>query len=138
MKQAMTHISVGGRGPGLHEITAAVAGWVAEAGIQAGLLTAFIPHTSATLLLSENADGNVVRDMESFFAKLVPQGAGYWHENEGPDDMPAHIRSALTQTHVAIPVMQGRLQLGTWQGLFLFEHRTEPRKRDVILHLSGE
>lgn len=138
MRQAMKRISVGGSGPGLHDITPAVAGWVGAAGIQAGLLTAFIPHTSATLLLSENADENVVRDMEDFFAKLVPEGAGYRHENEGPDDMPAHIRSALTQTHVAIPVMQGRLQLGTWQGLFLFEHRTEPRRRDVILHLAGE
>ncbi len=138
MKQAMKRISVPGRGPGLHDITPAVAGWVGEAGIRAGLLTAFIPHTSATLLISENADENVLRDMEAFFAKLVPEGAGYLHENEGPDDMPAHIRSALTQTHVVIPVMEGRLQLGTWQGLFLFEHRAEPRKRDVILHLAGE
>ena len=99
---------------------------------------AFIPHTSATLLLSENADQDVVRDLEAFFTRLVPEGAGYRHENEGPDDMPAHIRSALTQTHVAIPVLDGRLQLGTWQGLFLFEHRREPRKREILLHLAGE
>ena len=138
MKQSMKRLSVPGRGKGLHEITSLAAAWVAEAGIQTGLLTAFIPHTSATLLITENADEDVVRDLEAFFARLVPEGAGYRHENEGPDDMPAHIRSALTQTQVVIPVMNGRLQLGTWQGLFLFEHRTEPRKRELVLHIAGE
>ena len=98
MKQAMKRLSVPGRGQGLHEITAVAAAWVGETGFQTGLLTAFIPHTSATLLITENADEDVVRDMETFFARLVPEGAGYRHENEGPDDMPAHIRSALTQT----------------------------------------
>ncbi|MSP21074.1 MAG: YjbQ family protein [Alphaproteobacteria bacterium] len=137
MKQAMTRLSIPGRGRGLQEITATLSNWVAGAGIGDGMLTAFIPHTSATLLIQENADPDVAHDLEAFFDRIAPEGAGYRHENEGPDDMPAHIRSALTQSDIQIPVMQGRLQLGTWQGVFLFEHRIEPRKRDVVLHLLG-
>lgn len=138
MKQAMTRLSIPGKGRGLQEITAQLSNWVAGAGITEGMLTAFIPHTSATLLINENADPDVAHDLEAYFDKVAPEGAGYRHENEGPDDMPAHIRSALTQTDVQIPVMQGRMVLGTWQGVFLFEHRTEPRKRDVVLHLLGQ
>ncbi len=138
MKQAMTRLSIAGRGRGLQEITTALAEWVAGAGIRDGLLTAFIPHTSATLIINENADSDVARDLEDFFVGIAPEGGGYRHENEGPDDMPAHIRAALTQTDVQIPVLAGRMALGTWQGVFLFEHRTEPRKRDVVLHLLGE
>ncbi|MBM3508215.1 MAG: YjbQ family protein [Alphaproteobacteria bacterium] len=138
MKQAMTRLSIQGRGRGLQEITSTLANWVAGSGIRDGLLTAFIPHTSATLLINENADSDVARDIEDFFSGVAPENAGYRHENEGPDDMPAHIRSALTQTDLQIPVLQGRMTLGTWQGVFLFEHRSEPRKRDVVLHLLGD
>ena len=104
-----------------------------------GIAHVFICHTSASLAVNENDSPDVRQDFERSFNELVPENAPYYeHTIEGPDDMPAHIRSALTQTHVVIPVMEGRLQLGTWQGLFLFEHRAEPRKRDVILHLAGE
>lgn len=124
---------------GLHEITQAVAGWLAGQKAEQGLLTLFLRHSSASLLIQENADPDVRRDLEDFFRRLVPEGDPlYRHRAEGPDDMPAHIRSALTQTHLAIPIAAGRLLLGTWQGIYLFEHRRQPHRRELLLHFIGE
>ena len=103
-----------------------------------GLLTVFCRHTSASLLIQENADPSVLRDLENVFARLAPEGAGYAHDAEGPDDMPAHIRAALTQTQLSIPIIGGALALGTWQGVFLFEHRRRPHRREIALHMIGE
>jgi secondary thiamine-phosphate synthase enzyme len=111
---------------------------MAEQHVTTGLLTIWCRHTSASLLVQENADPEVRTDLEAFFRRLVPEGAGYQHEDEGPDDMPAHIKSALTQTHLGIPVEHGALVLGTWQGLYLFEHRSAPHRRELVLHLVGD
>ena len=139
MKQTQHNLAVRTRGQGLYEVTAGIAAWVAEQGIGDGLLSVFIRHTSASLVIQENADPAVQRDLERFFANLAPQDPSlYRHASEGPDDMPAHIRSALTQTHLSIPVGGGRLTLGTWQGIFLFEHRAAPHSRELALHLIGE
>jgi secondary thiamine-phosphate synthase enzyme len=136
----LTHsVQVQTRGQGLYEITGQVAGWVREQQLRTGLLTAFVQHTSASLTIQENADPDVVRDLNEFFSRLAPEGAKWYrHTVEGPDDMPAHIRSALTQTSLSIPVQQGRLALGTWQGIYVFEHRGHPHRRSVVLHLVGE
>jgi secondary thiamine-phosphate synthase enzyme len=124
---------------GLMEITREVQDWVEGQFIAEGLLTLFIRHTSASLLIQENADPAVQRDLEDFFAKLAPEDSSlYSHDAEGPDDMPAHIKGALTQTHLAIPVEDGKLLLGTWQGIYLFEHRRQPRPRQIVLHLIGD
>jgi secondary thiamine-phosphate synthase enzyme len=123
---------------GLHEITGDVESWVAGTGISQGLLTLFCRHTSASLLIQENAAPAVPRDLERYFAKLAPESADYEHDDEGPDDMPAHLRTALTQTHLSIPVQAGRLALGTWQGIFLFEHRRATPERQVAIHVIGE
>lgn len=132
-------ISVGTRGKGLYDITAPVRGWVGKSGVVQGLLTLYIRHTSASLLIQENYDSTVQADLERFFARLVPEGdALYEHTLEGPDDMPAHVRAALTQTHLAIPVADGAPLLGTWQGIYVFEHRRAPQTRSVVLHLLGE
>ncbi len=126
-------------GKGLYEITEKVAGWVREKGIRTGLLTVFVRHTSASLVIQENADPDVMEDLETFFSRLAPEeGRHYRHTVEGPDDMPAHIRAALTQTSLSIPVIEGELALGTWQGIYLFEHRSIPHRRSVVLHLAGE
>lgn len=139
MRQAQHRLSVGTQGKGLVEITAPVAKWIAAQGIGTGLLTLFCRHTSASLLIQENADPDVQKDLVSFFERLVPEGRGlYVHETEGPDDMPAHIRSALTQTQLSIPVEAGRMVLGTWQGIYVFEHRSAPHRREIALHLMGE
>ncbi len=139
MKQAQDTITVGTRGQGLHEVTAEIADWVARQDIGTGLLTVFCRHTSASLTIQENADADVRRDLEAFFKKLVKEDPSlYRHTTEGPDDMPAHIRSALTDVSLAIPVSGGRLGLGTWQGIYLFEHRARPHERHLILHLAGE
>ena len=124
--------------PGLHEFTPDVARWVQSTGIDEGLLTLFCPHTSASLVIQENAAPAARRDLEAFFASLAPEGGAYEHDDEGPDDMPAHLRSALTQTQLAIPVADGRMALGTWQGIYLFEHRRGTFERQVLLHLIGE
>ncbi len=138
MRQAHHTITVRTHGQGLGEITAEVAGWLARQDIGDGLLTLFIRHTSASLLIQENADPDVQRDIEAFFRKLVPEDPSlYRHNTEGPDDMPAHIKGALTQTSLAIPVSDGRLMLGTWQGIYLFEHRTASHRREIVLHLVG-
>ncbi len=139
MRQARHNLAVRTEGQGLYEVTAEVAAWVAEQGIGEGLLSIFIRHTSASLIIQENADPAVRRDLETFFASIAPEGPGlYRHTSEGPDDMPAHIRSALTQTDLSIPVTNGQLTLGTWQGIFLFEHRAASHSRELVLHLVGE
>jgi secondary thiamine-phosphate synthase enzyme len=138
MRQAMHRLTVGTNGQGLVDITEAVCRWVATQPIAVGLLTIWCRHTSASLLVQENADPDVRADLEAFFNRLVPEKASYRHEDEGPDDMPAHIKAALTQTQLAVPVDGGRPVLGTWQGIYLFEHRTAPHRREIVLHLIGE
>lgn len=138
MRQLLDSIAVRAPAQGLHEITPAVTGWVARQAIQDGLLTLFLRHTSASLLIQENAAPAARRDLERYFARIAPEGAGYAHDDEGPDDMPAHIRAALTQVSLSIPLAAGELQLGTWQGIFLFEHRRQPATRTIALHLLGD
>jgi secondary thiamine-phosphate synthase enzyme len=139
MRQALHTLSIQTRGRGLVEITRQVAAWVDDQGMEMGLLTAFCRHTSASLLIQENADPDVRRDLEAFFETIAPEEPGrYVHEDEGPDDMPAHLRTALTQTQLSIPVSSGRMTLGTWQGLYLFEHRQAAHRREVVLHLIGQ
>jgi secondary thiamine-phosphate synthase enzyme len=124
---------------GLHEITGEVAGWVTRQGTGPGLLTLFIRHTSASLMIQENADPDVLTDLEKFFDGLAPEDERlYRHTAEGADDMPAHIKGALTQTHLSIPVAGGRILLGRWQGIYLFEHRRGPRAREIVLHLAAD
>ncbi len=139
MKQIEFKFTVSTKGRKIYCISSDVSGWVQKQEIQSGLLTIFIPHTSASLLIQENADPDVLTDLNRFFNRLVPDGDPlYDHQSEGPDDMPAHIRSALTLTQVSIPVRDNRLALGIWQGIYLFEHRIHPHKRNVLLHLIGE
>lgn len=138
MRQAQKEMTVATTGPGLYEITRDVAAVLAPLGIETGLLTAFCRHTSASLVIQENADPDVQRDLVAFFARLVPNGDPLFvHTMEGPDDMPAHVKSALTQTSLSIPIANGALVLGTWQGLYLFEHRRAPHKRKIVLHVVG-
>jgi secondary thiamine-phosphate synthase enzyme len=126
------------RGKGFYPFTREVARWVTSTGVETGLLTVFIQHTSASLVMQENADPDVVLDMADFFERLVPENdPNYRHTLEGPDDMPSHIRSALTQTSLSIPVVTGCMALGTWQGIYLFEHRSGAQRRSVVLHLVG-
>jgi secondary thiamine-phosphate synthase enzyme len=137
--QATHRLEVATRGQGLYEITGPLGNWLAGQGIATGLLTAFVQHTSASLTIQENADPDVVHDLNQFFRRLVPEDTPWFrHTLEGPDDMPAHIRSALTLTQLSIPVVKGRMALGTWQGVYLFEHRRAPHRRTVVLHLLGE
>jgi len=139
MKQSITTLDVQTHGQGLVEITQPVARWLAGQGVATGLLTVFCRHTSASLTIQENADPDVRTDLARFFKRLVPEDpALYEHTMEGPDDMPAHIRSALTGVQLSIPVDGGRMVLGTWQGLYLFEHRSRPHARQVVLHVIGE
>lgn len=139
MQQKLGELTVETDGRGLHEITRPAARWCREAPIADGLLTLHARHTSASLIIQENADPDVARDLEDFFSRLVADDpALYRHTAEGPDDMPAHIRGALTATSLSIPLAGGALQLGTWQGVYLFEHRTRPHRRKVALHLIGE
>ena len=139
MQQSTTTLSIATRGRGLIEFTRDVRAWVRASGIQTGLLTLFIRHTSASLLIQENADPSVQDDLERFFARLVRDGDSLFeHTAEGADDMPAHVRAALTQTHLSIPVVGGAPALGTWQGIFVYEHRQRGHTREVVLHLMGE
>ena len=124
--------------PGLHEFTKGLLDFVSHSAIREGLLTIFCRHTSASLVIQENAAPAARRDLEAYFAGLAPEGGPYEHDDEGPDDMPAHLRSALTATQLSIPVQGGRPVLGTWQGVFLFEHRRDPPERQIALHLIGE
>ena len=139
MEQVQHSLSIRPRGQGLYEVTGEIAAWLADQPVSEGLLTVFIRHTSASLLIQENVDPDVQRDLETFFEKLVPEELDlYRHTAEGPDDMPAHIKGALTQTQLNIPVSSGRMMLGTYQGLYVFEHRRVPRTRELVLHLIGQ
>jgi secondary thiamine-phosphate synthase enzyme len=139
LRQSSHKLHVQTRGKGLYEITDQVALWLGASGIQTGLLTAFVQHTSASLTIQENADPDVVHDLNAFFSRLVAEDNRlYRHTVEGPDDMPAHIRAALTLTQISIPVQQGKMSLGTWQGIYVFEHRAAPHRRSVALHVIGE
>jgi secondary thiamine-phosphate synthase enzyme len=126
------------RAPGLWNISAEVRAVLARSGVKTGLCTVFVQHTSASLVIQENADPAVLRDLTRFMADLAPESRAWEHDDEGPDDMPAHARSALTKTSEVIPVSAGQLALGTWQGLFLWEHRARPHTRRVIVHIAGE
>jgi len=137
--QQITHsFNTDTNGPGLYEITTPVVNWCQKQGLKEGLLTLFIQHTSASLTIQENADPDVGRDLRDFFSRIVPRDGPYRHTAEGPDDMPAHIKAALTQTQLTIPLRQGQLALGTWQGIYVFEHRDHPHSRRVVVHLLGE
>jgi len=139
MRQASQTLAVSSSGRGLFEITRELRIFVRDSGLRDGLLTVFCRHTSASLLIQENADPDVRHDLEAYFSKLSPDGQPGWrHNNEGPDDMSGHIRSALTQSSLGIPLIAGELVLGTWQGVFLWEHRTRPHHRGLVLHLVGE
>lgn len=139
MHQSQTTLEIQTRGSGLYEITDQLRMFVDSADISTGLATAFCRHTSCSLLLQENADPDVQTDLKAFFRKLVPEGMDWVvHTTEGPDDMPAHIKAALTQTSISVPIGGGVPLLGTWQGLYLFEHRARPHRRQVVLHLIGE
>ena len=139
MRQAKGSLLVPTRGRGLVEITQEVRGWLDEQAIGTGILTLFCTHTSASLLIQENAAAAVRSDLEAFFERIAPEDPDlYEHDDEGPDDMPAHLRAALLQVHLAIPVAGGELTLGTWQGIYLFEHRRRPHERRLVLHVIGE
>ena len=139
LRQASTTFTLETPGRGLVDFTRTVASWVAQSGMQTGLLTLFARHTSASLLVQENADPEVRGDLDRFFARLVPDGdALFRHRDEGPDDMPAHVRTALGAVQLSIPLADGRLVLGTWQGIYLWEHRLRPHRREVAAHLLGE
>ncbi len=138
MKQALHTLTVATKGQGLVAITEPISRWVAAQSIRTGLLTIWCCHTSASLLVQENADPDVRADLEAFFRRIVPENAGYRHQDEGPDDMPAHIKTALTQSQLSIPIGGGKLVLGTWQGIYLFEHRAASHRRELVLHLIGE
>lgn len=139
MKQAHHKLTLRSGGQGLYEVTREIAGWLGDQPVREGLLTVFIQHTSASLLIQENADADVMNDIESFFKTLVPEDESlYRHTSEGDDDMPAHIKGALTQTHLSIPVRDGRMELGQWQGIYVFEHRRARDERTLALHVVGE
>ena len=139
MRQAVTSLDFDTPGPGLHDVTEQVAAWARAQAVSEGLLTVYCRHTSASLLIQENAAPAARRDLEAYFRRIAPEDpARYEHGDEGPDDMPAHLRTALTQTQLAIPLIGGRLALGTWQGIYLFEHRRRPHSRTLALHLLGE
>ena len=139
MQQHTQQISVQARGRKLYDITPQVLAWANSLELNTGLLTLYIQHTSASLLINENYDSDVLVDMEAFFNRLVPDGDDLFiHTVEGPDDMPAHVRTALTQTNLSIPLIEGKVALGQWQGIFLFEHRHVPATRRIIMHLMGE
>lgn len=137
MRQSQRTLSIKTNGRGLYEFTEQALGWLERENYKTGLLTLFCQHTSASLIVQENADPDVRRDLADFFARLAPEDFAYAHDSEGPDDMPAHIRAALTQTSLVIPIADGRLALGAWQGVYLFEHRRAPHERRVALHAIG-
>jgi len=139
MRQLNYQLAIKTHGRRLYDVTDQVCAWASTSGLETGLLTVYIQHTSASLLINENYDSDVIADLERFFARLVPDGDPLFvHTIEGPDDMPAHVRTALTQTHLSIPLINGKLALGTWQGIFLYEHRHEAATRRLVLHLIGE
>ncbi|WP_121117468.1 secondary thiamine-phosphate synthase enzyme YjbQ [Croceibacterium ferulae] len=138
MQQAQTTLAIATRGMGFTDLTDDIAGWLAASGIRTGLLSLLCRHTSAGLLITENASPAVRRDLARWLARLAPEGSGYEHDEEGPDDMPAHLRAALTGPSLTIPVADGRMVLGTWQGIYLAEHRHAPHRRQVVAHVIGE
>ncbi|WP_375392475.1 secondary thiamine-phosphate synthase enzyme YjbQ [uncultured Sphingomonas sp.] len=138
MRQVLHQLAIDTPGQRLHEITAAVADWLGGQGMAEGLLTLFCRHTSASLLIQENAAPAVRRDLQRWIARLAPESDVYEHDDEGADDMPAHLRTVLTGVNLAIPLIGGRLALGTWQGIYLFEHRRRPHRRTIALHLLGD
>jgi secondary thiamine-phosphate synthase enzyme len=138
LKQASHALEVATRGRRLYEITSLIVEWVNKQKIQTGLLTIFCRHTSASLLIQENADPTVRSDIQAYFDRLAPENGPYQHDSEGPDDMPAHLKTALTQVQLSVPILDAGLALGTWQGIYLFEHRTHPHRRQIVLHLIGE
>lgn len=138
IRQSQGQLAIRANQPGLHDFTAEVRAWVAGTAISDGLLTIFCRHTSASLLIQENAAPAARRDLEAYFARIAPESAAYEHDDEGPDDMPAHLRSALTTSQLSIPVQASAPLLGTWQGIYLFEHRRAPTTRGIALHLIGE
>lgn len=138
MKQSAHRLEVTTRGQGLYECTSAVELWVKQQQMQTGLLTVFCRHTSASLLIQENADPTVRVDLQAYFDRIAPENGPYEHDSEGPDDMPAHLKTALTQVQLTIPLVRGELALGTWQGIYLFEHRVRAHRREIVLHLIGE
>ena len=138
MKQQINTLKIKTKGQGLYEFTSNIVKYVNEEKIENGLLTIYIKHTSCSLLIQENADIDVQKDLLSFFSKIVPEDANYIHQSEGSDDMPAHIKSALTQTSLSIPIENFEITLGTWQGIYLFEHRTMKHTRTIKLHLIGQ
>ena len=138
MKQALETLTIRTGGTGLYEITDAIAEWLGGTGIDTGVATLFCRHTSAGLLITENASPAVQRDLLRWLAATAPESSGYEHDDEGPDDMPAHLKTVLTGNSVAVPVAEGRMLLGTWQGVFLAEHRRDPHRRSVVAHVIGE
>jgi secondary thiamine-phosphate synthase enzyme len=138
MKLHQESVQVEPRGPGLHDVTERVRQVVAASGVRTGLCNVCIEHTSASLLVQENADPAVLRDLQRFLSRLAPEGSGYEHDTEGPDDMPAHIRATLTRTAETLPVSGGDLALGTWQALYLWEHRHAPHRRTLVVTVWGE
>jgi secondary thiamine-phosphate synthase enzyme len=138
LKQAVHNLEITTRGQGLYEFTSSVSQWMKSQQVQTGLLTVFCRHTSASLLIQENADPTVRLDLKAYFDRIAPEDGVYEHDSEGPDDMPAHLKTALTQVQLSIPVVKGALALGTWQGVYLFEHRVRPHRREIVLHLLGE
>lgn len=138
LRQFQTLLPIRANRQGLTEFTADVRDFIAESGMDNGLLTIFCRHTSASLVIQENAAPAARRDLERYFQQIAPESGGYEHDDEGPDDMPAHLRSALTATQLSVPVNGGRPLLGTWQGIFLFEHRRDPPERQIVLHMVGE
>jgi secondary thiamine-phosphate synthase enzyme len=131
-------VKVKTNGKSIHKITSEIESVVSKSGISTGLCTLFLRHTSASLIIQENADPDVLKDLANFLAKLVPEGDCYIHSTEGPDDMPAHIRTVLTHTSEQIPIAHGRLMLGTWQGIYVWEHRQQSHLREVVVHVSGD
>lgn len=137
MRQATTILTIDTTRQGLVDVTDQIARWTRDQRISEGLLTVFCRHTSASLLIQENAAPEVRTDLEAYFARIAPESRDYEHDDEGPDDMPAHLRTALTQVQLSIPLIDGRLAFGTWQGIYLFEHRRRPHRRTLALHLIG-
>ena len=138
MRQLTEIFSVSTNGPGLYDVSGQVCNWCNQQGFNEGLLTLFIRHTSASLTIQENADPDVCHDLQNFFDRIAPRHGPYLHSAEGPDDMPAHIKTALTQTQLSVPLLNGRLALGTWQGIYVFEHRDDQHRRQLAAHLLGE
>ncbi|SEM50707.1 secondary thiamine-phosphate synthase enzyme [Sphingomonas gellani] len=138
MRQSHTILTIQTPGAGLHDFTARVVDWCAGQDVTDGLLTLFCRHTSASLLIQENAAPAARRDVERYFARIAPESRDYEHDDEGADDMPAHLRTALTSVQLSVPIIGGSLALGTWQGIYLFEHRRRPHRREIVLHLIGE